>query len=426
MSRFALVSTLSLLLTLPGVGGRGPLAAQTVRAVLFHSPTCPHCRQVISQDLPVFFQVYGGTPTVTEPGPDLALASNGRLEILFVDASLRTGGELYEASMVSHPVSRDRTGVPRMIIGDQVLVGSYEIPTRLHDIIRNGLANGGIDWPAIAGLPELVSRLTAVAAAPGGMATAAPPATEREAEPPSGAGTDTTEDATGPTPASRAAPPAIETTTGVAEEAATPTAAESLPAGPRLEDLGAARTASLGERFARDPVGNGLAVTTLILMVVILVAVLAGIPRRTGPREPRLWMPLLIFAGAVVSAYLAYVETTGTLAVCGPVGDCNTVQQSTYASLFGVIPIGLLGLVGYGFMLVLWVFGLEGRPGNGMARRLLFAATLSGAVFSVYLTFLEPFVIGATCLWCLSSAAIVTVLTWLSAAWAQHTPSQAG
>ncbi len=38
-----------------------------------------------------------------------------------------------------------------------------------------------------------------------------------------------------------------------------------------------------------------------------------------------------------------------------------------------------------------------------------------GVVFSIYLTFLEPFVIGATCAWCLTSALAVTLIMWLSA-----------
>jgi uncharacterized membrane protein len=37
-----------------------------------------------------------------------------------------------------------------------------------------------------------------------------------------------------------------------------------------------------------------------------------------------------------------------------------------------------------------------------------------GVMFSIYLTFLEPFVIGATCAWCLASAIIITALFWLS------------
>jgi uncharacterized membrane protein len=37
-----------------------------------------------------------------------------------------------------------------------------------------------------------------------------------------------------------------------------------------------------------------------------------------------------------------------------------------------------------------------------------------GTLFSIYLTFLEPFVIGATCMWCLSSAALMLALLWLT------------
>jgi uncharacterized membrane protein len=37
-------------------------------------------------------------------------------------------------------------------------------------------------------------------------------------------------------------------------------------------------------------------------------------------------------------------------------------------------------------------------------------------LFSIYLTFLEPFVIAATCMWCLASALCIVGLLWLTAA----------
>jgi uncharacterized membrane protein len=40
--------------------------------------------------------------------------------------------------------------------------------------------------------------------------------------------------------------------------------------------------------------------------------------------------------------------------------------------------------------------------------------TSAGILFSIYLTFLEPFVIGATCAWCITSAVIMTLLFLLS------------
>jgi uncharacterized membrane protein len=33
-----------------------------------------------------------------------------------------------------------------------------------------------------------------------------------------------------------------------------------------------------------------------------------------------------------------------------------------------------------------------------------------GVIFSIYLTFLEPFVIGATCMWCIMSAVFMLML----------------
>ena len=46
------------------------------------------------------------------------------------------------------------------------------------------------------------------------------------------------------------------------------------------------------------------------------------------------------------AGYLTYVETQLVQAVCGPVGDCNAVQSSSYARLFGVLPVGVLGASG--------------------------------------------------------------------------------
>jgi len=379
------------LLGLLGAPRPAPLSAQVIHAVLFHSPYCPHCRRVISQDLPIFYQVYGGEPRVIEGAPHLALVTNGELEILFVDASQPAGGVLYQASLEAHPVTEDRQGVPRLVIGDSVLVGELEIPSRLHGIIRAGLAAGGIPWPEIPGLSQALATVT-------------------RAETAQATDTAGTADTAGATGATRTADTAGATDRREAV-ADTGTAV-------RLEDLAAERHESVGDRLRRDPVGNGLAVVVLAVMIGVVVAAFAGLPRRWGPRTPGLWIPALTLAGGAVAGYLAWVETSGVKAVCGPVGDCNTVQQSPYAELFG-IPVGVLGLVGFGAVLVLWVLGQEGRTLAGRAREWLFALTMAGTLFSAYLTFLEPFVIGATCAWCLTSALIMTVLLWLAAAWPQ-------
>jgi uncharacterized membrane protein len=192
-----------------------------------------------------------------------------------------------------------------------------------------------------------------------------------------------------------------------------PAVGESPAPAAMLDLTGGAAPATAGQRFMRDPVGNGLAVVVLLGLVVVLAwsgLVMAG--RLVPGRElPAWWMPGLFIAGTVVAAYLTFIEVTGSAAVCGPVGDCNTVQQSPYATLFGFLPVGVLGLVGYGAMGGAWLLSRAGSPGfRSSAVRGLWLAAFAGTLFSAYLTFLEPFVIGATCAWCLASAVVISMI----------------
>jgi uncharacterized membrane protein len=170
------------------------------------------------------------------------------------------------------------------------------------------------------------------------------------------------------------------------------------------------------DRAAADPRGSGLALIVLAAMIAVTARSLLHVHDGRWPRVPDGWaVPGLCLAGLGVASYLSWVEVGGHEAVCGPVGDCNAVQQSEYAMLFGVLPVGILGVIGFAAMLAVWSLGrvAADRVGNraGIA---LFAMTGLGTLFSIYLTFLEPFVIGATCMWCLSSATIMTLLHSLS------------
>jgi len=120
--------------------------------------------------------------------------------------------------------------------------------------------------------------------------------------------------------------------------------------------------------------------------------------RFTGPRVVLLSLAVL---GALVSAYLTWTHFAGLTPVCTGSGEgCETVQSSRYASILGT-PVALLGLVAYGgliFSAVLW---------REAGLYLGFLISLVGTLFSAYLTYLEIFVIGALCQWCLASAAIM-------------------
>ena len=116
---------------------------------------------------------------------------------------------------------------------------------------------------------------------------------------------------------------------------------------------------------------------------------------------PRVALLALAVVGVLISAYLTWTHFAGLTPVCTGSGEgCQTVQSSRYASLLG-IPVALLGLVAYGglvFSVALW---------KEIGIYLGFLISLVGTLFSIYLTYLEVFVIGALCQWCLASAAIM-------------------
>jgi uncharacterized membrane protein len=115
----------------------------------------------------------------------------------------------------------------------------------------------------------------------------------------------------------------------------------------------------------------------------------------------------LCVAGLGIAGYLTYVHYAGLHPVCVASGGCETVQSSSYAKLAG-IPVPLLGLIGYAAILasLLW---------RGDTGRLATAGlALVGFGFSLYLTYLELFVIEAICQWCVASAVLMTALAALA------------
>ena len=345
----------------PIPAGDGPV----VQGVFYFSPTCGHCHYVITEVLPVIYAENGGAWVITVDenaaslDPAFYLMNNGHIQLLMVDVSQPDGQLMYlddsEALGFDAP-----PGVPLLHIGDEWYLGSGDIPAELPGIVEAGLAGEGIAWPPTPGLAAAIEPFLR----DGSVAAAAP---------------DEDDDS--------------------GDAAVLPVGGGDLPL----------------DRLGRDPLGNGVAIVVLI----ILIGTLLGAPwlatRESLPSFPSWLVPLLALAGLVVAAYLATIETSGTEAVCGPVGDCNTVQQSQYAELAG-IPIGVLGVIGYVLIGGLW---LVSRVAHGAAADwalvLMATGAFIGTLFSAYLTFLEPFVIGATCMWCISSALIMLALLWVTA-----------
>ena len=323
-----LILMISVLSFTSGVFAQEPI----IHAVLLYSPSCPHCMTVINEIMPQLDQQYGsqlvvfGTSTYTDEG-----------------------SRIFENAVQVFNTPEERQAVPTLIVGDQVLVGAYEIAEIFPQIIEEGLKDGGIDWPEIPGLAEII---------------------------------DTPEE-------------------------------QNPEKGPK-EPITINHNRTLAERFKADLGGNIISVIVLLGMLAALYYSAASFLKGTQVHPssfPDWLIPLLALIGIGIAGYLSFVEYNQVEAVCGPVGNCNTVQQSTYAKLFGVIPVGFLGLLGYLSVIILWLLDQFSMSGFGQLPRVgLWIITLIGTLFSVYLTFLEPFVIGATCMWCLSSAVIMTIL----------------
>jgi uncharacterized membrane protein len=126
---------------------------------------------------------------------------------------------------------------------------------------------------------------------------------------------------------------------------------------------------------------------------------------------------LALLVGLGISGYTAYTALAGAELMCGPIGGCAAVQKSEHSKLFG-IPMGILGLIGYSMILVSWLMARRLSPQGGGWHWLPWAVALFGMLFSLRLTALGPFVIGATCLWCLGSAVSITAALWLLSGYA--------
>jgi uncharacterized membrane protein len=120
---------------------------------------------------------------------------------------------------------------------------------------------------------------------------------------------------------------------------------------------------------------------------------------------------VLALAGLSIALYL-WLHKIGVIGDlrCGT-GECEYVQSSPYGTLFGV-PVAFYGVVGYAVMLAVALAGLQ--PVSLERRwptRLLAALAVGGFLFTLYLTYLELFVLHAICRWCVGSAVVITAIT---------------
>jgi len=287
---------------------------------------------------------------LTSTLPTLQNKYKSQLNILLIELATSKDVDNLYALAASLGLTREQVKVPFLLIDQTALIGVNEISTRLSGLIENYLTIGGSEYPNIPLLGEILPQGVAYASSEPYLQLVSQ--TE-----------------------------SVKNTTGM------------VWAWGIMIIMGIA----------------------LILSIVMILRAFQGKPLREFKGWWDIIIPILSIFGLGASIYLTYVEVTHTRALCGPVGDCNAVQSSPYAKLFGVIPIGVVGALGYIAILVTWLWRRFRTDSlSKIAGPIMFGMALFGMLFSIYLTYLELFVIHAVCIWCLSSAVIITALMLLN------------
>jgi protein-disulfide isomerase/uncharacterized membrane protein/rhodanese-related sulfurtransferase len=118
----------------------------------------------------------------------------------------------------------------------------------------------------------------------------------------------------------------------------------------------------------------------------------------------------LSLLGLFDSLYLLYTYTSPSRPmVCIGTG-CDAVRASAYSSLWGV-SMPVFGVAGYTLLaIVIIAESLFSAPLARLARRAFLGMTGFGILFSLYLEYLQGFVIHAYCAWCMTSGLVMTAL----------------
>lgn len=159
------IITLSLVL---GLVAPAPVRAQgaVVEAILFYSETCSHCHHIMTEFLPPLLEKYGDSVAITEV--NVATEDGYRL-LTYIDTM---GG-----------VPQTQRGVPQMVVGERVLIGSDQIEDGFVTLVDTYLAEGGFDLPTMDELmvnveafeADMTATATAWASAPTPAAMRTPP-----------------------------------------------------------------------------------------------------------------------------------------------------------------------------------------------------------------------------------------------------------
>ena len=118
---------------------------------------------------------------------------------------------------------------------------------------------------------------------------------------------------------------------------------------------------------------------------------------------------IVAVVGMADATYLTVQALTGETISCGGSPDCSQVLSSAYAKL-GPIPVAMLGALAYFTAFTFATFAAFGYP-----RAPKFLVLIAGAMFlmTLWLLYVQAFLLHAYCRYCLFSAAITFLIAGL-------------
>jgi uncharacterized membrane protein len=133
-------------------------------------------------------------------------------------------------------------------------------------------------------------------------------------------------------------------------------------------------------------------------------------PLRQLPNSLVIAVLVVAILGFADATYLTVEHYRNAIPPCTTSG-CETVLTSAYATVFGV-PLSLVGALYY-FVVLIGAFAyFEGR--HEKLFKIGLFLVIVGFIVSLFLLYLQAFVIHSFCQYCLGSLAITTVLAILS------------
>jgi uncharacterized membrane protein len=118
---------------------------------------------------------------------------------------------------------------------------------------------------------------------------------------------------------------------------------------------------------------------------------------------------VVVGIGLIDSLYLAWLKFSGNVAACSGIGNCEAVNTSKYSEFAGM-PIAIFGVIGYLVVLILLSVERWKPEHKDFILLLEFGVTLVGTIYSIYLTYVEIWILRAICPFCVLSAIAITSL----------------